>query len=1039
MADPFSIIASTISIVDVCARLVVFFAQVKRGSDTVDKELDTLVEEIGSLNAGSIAVRNCFERELAGKYDKNSKDEAFTADLWRATGNTLQDCQRTLNDLDSLIKKLIGDDGLSTFDKVRRYFRKQAEEDELHRLSQRLNRGHQLLEILLTAINIIYPEDTGDVGPVIRRTILNNSAGRILATVDSIRPLASLNVHFMIPQSVSSTFTGLKAALESLKHAYLAPAPPGQSPEQKRFVIYGLGGTGKTQFCCKFAQDNRHDFWGVFYIDASSSGSAKSSYADIAEKAAAENTKIEANERSVKYWLSSQKRPWLLILDNVDDRSGSAPPESYFPECEAGLLLITTKNQSLKTLGNLGPRFYEFKGLAREEGIYLLLTSAGHLTPWKSTWIQAATDICEALGYLPLAIVQAGKAILKELCTLHTYLSFFERTWSRVRESIQERHGGRARRGSSDSNETVYSGFEIVFQAASEDAIELLKLFSFMHPQQLRLEILVRAVLNSRLEKEAEKEAASQQGTQLGLPRKRLGQLMQSFLLRLYQLTVASEGLTVLPKILQDVWELERDEIEFRLRAAFAQLRSVALVDYVAADDRYSMHTLVHRWARERMSLAEQAVWCQSACSILAHTVLIPPLGVEESEVEFRRRVLPHIEHVMEQEANIQERFRRKRRERRKPWPVPQRILRRSDIRQYAKFSLVCAENGLWDKTMGLMLVVDRFLSQHVGLGQPAAIRARLLLSESYWWLGKEDEAASLQLELLEACKATRGEEDSHTLNVMDRLGVSLWMQSKFQKARDYQKRAVEGFQTVHAGDHADTFRAMTHLGRVVGKLAEFDEAVRLHTEALEGLRRDSLRPPHDRDVLEVIENLAMARYDRHRYGHRQANELEIAEQLQSTVVLQRESRLGARHPLTLWAYCNLARIKADLGAVGEAEEILRSRLPVAEYMLGATHIGILFGKAYFGHILTLRDKCSEAEGVLKQVIQEHENTRRDHPDQLVAVAFLIECYRHQGKHTEVVPLQEKILKGVKHHFGEKSPWEEYFVKNYFCEELLRS
>jgi GTPase SAR1 family protein len=27
--------------------------------------------------------------------------------------------------------------------------------------------------------------------------------------------------------------------------------------EQKRFVVYGLGGAGKTQFCSKFAQDNR--------------------------------------------------------------------------------------------------------------------------------------------------------------------------------------------------------------------------------------------------------------------------------------------------------------------------------------------------------------------------------------------------------------------------------------------------------------------------------------------------------------------------------------------------------------------------------------------------------------------------------------------------------------------------------------------------------------------------------------------------------------------------------------------------------------
>ncbi len=30
-----------------------------------------------------------------------------------------------------------------------------------------------------------------------------------------------------------------------------------RSNVQKRFVVYGTGGSGKTQFCCKFAQDNQ--------------------------------------------------------------------------------------------------------------------------------------------------------------------------------------------------------------------------------------------------------------------------------------------------------------------------------------------------------------------------------------------------------------------------------------------------------------------------------------------------------------------------------------------------------------------------------------------------------------------------------------------------------------------------------------------------------------------------------------------------------------------------------------------------------------
>jgi hypothetical protein len=79
---------------------------------------------------------------------------------------------------------------------------------------------------------------------------------KILATARSIHQLASPNMYFMIPQTVSPTFTGRKTALDDLKTAF---ATPGMANATKRFVIYGLGGSGKSQFCCKFAQENRQE------------------------------------------------------------------------------------------------------------------------------------------------------------------------------------------------------------------------------------------------------------------------------------------------------------------------------------------------------------------------------------------------------------------------------------------------------------------------------------------------------------------------------------------------------------------------------------------------------------------------------------------------------------------------------------------------------------------------------------------------------------------------------------------------------------
>ena len=65
------------------------------------------------------------------------------------------------------------------------------------------------------------------------------------------------NKYFHVPHNVSSIFTGRDAVTRILKSKILEQPAPGIPQQQKRFVLYGLGGSGKTQFCLKFVQDNR--------------------------------------------------------------------------------------------------------------------------------------------------------------------------------------------------------------------------------------------------------------------------------------------------------------------------------------------------------------------------------------------------------------------------------------------------------------------------------------------------------------------------------------------------------------------------------------------------------------------------------------------------------------------------------------------------------------------------------------------------------------------------------------------------------------
>ena len=65
------------------------------------------------------------------------------------------------------------------------------------------------------------------------------------------------NKHYCVPHNVSGIFTGRDDIIRKICERCLPSDTGKRLTEQKRFVLYGLGGSGKTQACLKFAQDYR--------------------------------------------------------------------------------------------------------------------------------------------------------------------------------------------------------------------------------------------------------------------------------------------------------------------------------------------------------------------------------------------------------------------------------------------------------------------------------------------------------------------------------------------------------------------------------------------------------------------------------------------------------------------------------------------------------------------------------------------------------------------------------------------------------------
>lgn len=66
--------------------------------------------------------------------------------------------------------------------------------------------------------------------------------------------------YFHIPEETNPTFIGREDLLQGIRSAFFAQAGPGTPPGPRSFVVFGMGGSGKTSLCSKFATENKHEY-----------------------------------------------------------------------------------------------------------------------------------------------------------------------------------------------------------------------------------------------------------------------------------------------------------------------------------------------------------------------------------------------------------------------------------------------------------------------------------------------------------------------------------------------------------------------------------------------------------------------------------------------------------------------------------------------------------------------------------------------------------------------------------------------------------
>ena len=379
-------------------------------------------------------------------------------------------------------------------------------------------------------------------------------------------------------------------------------------------ILHGLGGIGKTQLAIAYTRKHQEMYSAIVWLNGNSRDTLFQSLAAFGRHAninplpqspasttqRADDIEAEAEAKAVLKWLAlRENRRWLMIVDNVD-REYSANAEdpqsfdilSFLPPADHGCVLITTRLQSLKEIG----QSTEISRLDLEQALELLSNRSGlsRITIGMRCMLAICSkdtrltelfpgmeELVKRLGHLPLALVQTGKYMMETGTSCPKYLELYASSWSRlVAEAPQLRDY---------ENGSIHTTWMISYERvthANPTAAKLLQLWSYLDHQDIWYELFHRG----------------------------------------------SQG------CLECSWfqDLAQDEISFK--KIIKTLLAYSLVESRRDSESYSIHPVVHDWCTETISYGK-ADLVILACAVIGFAV---PDHTEPEYWLSEQRLIPH-------------------------------------------------------------------------------------------------------------------------------------------------------------------------------------------------------------------------------------------------------------------------------------------------------------------------------------------------------------------------------------------------------------
>lgn len=274
-----------------------------------------------------------------------------------------------------------------------------------------------------------------------------------------------------VPVYAEEFFVGRDEELRRLTEALTAP---GNVVVQ---AIHGLGGIGKSTLAARWANDHVANHLVTWWITADTEANIETGLAELATALQPEFAGAPLNvltERAIG-WLAAN-RDWVLILNNVIHPADVQP---LLARARSGRVVVTSR--LAEGWHHITAAVIRLDVLAKKEAAHLLTRIAGHDRP--DADLEGAEELCEQLGYLPLAIEQAAGFLHQNHLTPQAYLELLAAAPTVVYDQAAE---------GADAERTIARIWRVTLDrlAASPLAGQLLRVLAWYGPDTIPRSLL---------------------------------------------------------------------------------------------------------------------------------------------------------------------------------------------------------------------------------------------------------------------------------------------------------------------------------------------------------------------------------------------------------------------------------------------------------------------------------------------------------------------------------------------------------------------